>query len=292
MALAAARDVGIDVRPGVGLPIVALAKEREVAAEPAPPAAGPVDAAAPIDAAPPDATGPVDLVTPVAPVLPDAAAPAQAAIPTPIPPKRRQPKSKSDGEAKRPDRVFLPQAKDAIPIRANSAEMFMLQQLRDEAHRFAVSFHRGQRRRLTLGSSLAGIPGIGAGRQRQLLRHFGSLKRVREASADELAAVPGMTRTAADAVFHTGPASRWSPRPLPRRARQTRGRGSRPSSSPLPTPFPTWNPTTVPGARDRESGGLRLRRRRCLNGGARHLPLHHFALAAIEGWEHELAERR
>ena len=62
--------------------------------------------------------------------------------------------------------------------------MFVLQALRDEAHRFAVSFHRGQRRRLTLRSALAAIPGIGAGRQRQLLRHFGSIKRVREASVD------------------------------------------------------------------------------------------------------------
>ncbi len=210
MALAAARDVGIDIRPGVGLPIVALAKEREVAAEPAAAAVAPTDAMAQTDAAAAvdgvataDAA-PVDSVT-------EAAAPVEAAsaAPMPIPPKRRQPKSKSDGEATRPDRVFLPQAKDAIPIRANSAEMFILQQLRDEAHRFAVSFHRGQRRRLTLRSSLSGIPGIGAGRQRQLLRHFGSLKRVREASADELAAVPGMTRTAADAVFQ-----HWARQPV------------------------------------------------------------------------------
>jgi excinuclease ABC subunit C len=104
-------------------------------------------------------------------------------------------------DAKRPDRVFLAQAKDPIPIRANSAEMFVLQALRDEAHRFAVSFHRGQRRRLTLRSALATIPGIGATRQRQLLRHFGSVKRVREASVEDLAAVPGMTRAAAEAVF-------------------------------------------------------------------------------------------
>jgi excinuclease ABC subunit C len=103
-------------------------------------------------------------------------------------------------DTKRPDRVFLPNAKDPIPIRPSSAEMFILQQLRDEAHRFAVGFHRGQRRRLTLRSVLSTIPGIGAGRQRLLLRHFGSVKRVRHASVEELAAVPGMTRTAAEAV--------------------------------------------------------------------------------------------
>lgn len=99
-----------------------------------------------------------------------------------------------------PDRVFLPQAKDAIPIRPNSAEMFVLQHLRDEAHRFAVSFHRGERRRRTLRSALAAVSGIGPARQRLLLRHFGSVKKIREASVDDMAAVPGMTRPAAEAV--------------------------------------------------------------------------------------------
>ena len=105
--------------------------------------------------------------------------------------------------------MFLPHAKDAIPIRPSSAEMFVLQALRDEAHRFAVSFHRGQRRRLTLRSALSDIPGIGPGRQRQLLRHFGSIKRVREASVDELAAVPGISRSVAEAVF-----AHWAKQPL------------------------------------------------------------------------------
>jgi excinuclease ABC subunit C len=60
-----------------------------------------------------------------------------------------------------------------------------------------------------LRSALASIPGIGPGRQRHLLRHFGSIKRVREASVDQLAAVPGMTRTAAESVF-----AHWSKQPL------------------------------------------------------------------------------
>jgi excinuclease ABC subunit C len=87
--------------------------------------------------------------------------------------------------------------------------MFVLQQLRDEAHRFAISFHRNRRRRLTLRSALADIPGIGAGRQRQLLRHFGSLKRVREATIEELAAAPGISRVLAEAVH-----SYWAKQPL------------------------------------------------------------------------------
>ena len=113
------------------------------------------------------------------------------------------------GSETKPDRVFLPHAKDAIPIRNNSAEMFVLQQLRDEAHRFAISFHRNRRRRLTLRSALADIPGIGPGRQRQLLRHFGSLKRVREATVDELARAPGISRALAEAVH-----AYWARQPL------------------------------------------------------------------------------
>ncbi len=105
--------------------------------------------------------------------------------------------------------MFLPNAKDAIPIRTNSAEMFVLQQLRDEAHRFAISFHRNRRRRLTLRSALSDIPGIGPGRQRQLLRHFGSIKRVREATLDELAAAPGISRAIAETVH-----AHWARQPL------------------------------------------------------------------------------
>jgi excinuclease ABC subunit C len=97
--------------------------------------------------------------------------------------------------------VFLPHAKDAIPILPSSAEMFVLQHLRDEAHRFAISFHRRRRGKLTLRSALADVPGIGPGRQRALLRHFGSLKKIRDATLEELTAVPGVTAAAAAAVF-------------------------------------------------------------------------------------------
>ncbi len=149
MALAAARDQDIDIRPGTGLPIVALAKERELQAE--------------------------------APIAGDRPAPRA-----------------SD---KTPDRVFLPNAKDAIPIRPNSAELYVLARLRDEAHRFAVGFHRKQRTRRALGSVLGQVHGIGHERQRLLLRHFGSVKKIREAALDDLVAVPGMSHAAAKAVF-------------------------------------------------------------------------------------------
>ncbi len=194
MALAAARDVGIDVRAGVGLPIVALAKERDVVLDPE----EAVAAVAPAESSTEPAAE--SSIEPAA-----AASPAAPEAKTPVP---KKPGRDATGSTK-PDRVFLPHAKDAIPIRTNSAEMFVLQQLRDEAHRFAVSFHRSQRRRLTLRSALSDIPGIGPGRQRGLLRHFGSIKRVREATLDELAAVVGMTRATAEAVF-----GHWAKQPL------------------------------------------------------------------------------
>ena len=179
VALAAARDVGIDVRPGAGLPIVALAKERDSFAtgldEPNPDAREPgVDSSV---RAEPSAT--VDRATSTEP----------AASP-----------STSRAASNRPDRVFLAHGKDPIPIGPTSAEMFVLARLRDEAHRFAVGFHRSLRKRRTLRSALSTIPGVGPMRQRALLRHFGSLKKVSEATLEELLAAPNMTGAAANAV--------------------------------------------------------------------------------------------
>jgi excinuclease ABC subunit C len=210
MALAAARDVGIDVRPGVGLPIIGLAKERDLAGPAPPPAPAEPPATEPV-------AGPaVALVSPppVAAVAAPAPAPAPADADADGDGDGDQAivsgESALPGKTRHPDRVFLPHAKDAIPIRPNTAEMFVLQHLRDEAHRFAITFHRQQRKRLTLRSALSTIPGIGVGRQRLLLRHFGSLKKIRESSLEDLVAVPGMTRKAAEAVH-----AHWKKQPLP-----------------------------------------------------------------------------
>ncbi len=99
-----------------------------------------------------------------------------------------------------PDRVFMRDAKDAVRLRANTAELFLLARIRDEAHRFANTFHRSRRKKRTLRSALDDIPGIGAVRRRALLRHFGSVKAIRAATIDELAAAPNMTRKAAESV--------------------------------------------------------------------------------------------
>ncbi|HTP29501.1 MAG TPA: excinuclease ABC subunit UvrC [Anaeromyxobacteraceae bacterium] len=100
-----------------------------------------------------------------------------------------------------PERVFLPGRKDPIVLRQNSAELFLLARLRDEAHRFAIAFHRKLHRSRNLKSVLEEIPGVGAGRRKALLRSLGSLRRVREASVEEIAQVEGLGRSAAQAVW-------------------------------------------------------------------------------------------
>jgi excinuclease ABC subunit C len=95
--------------------------------------------------------------------------------------------------------VFLPGRKNPVVLRRNSTALFLLQRVRDEAHRFAITYHRELRRRDRLHSRIEDIEGVGPGRRRALLRHFGSLKRLRAASVDEIAAVPGISlRLAAD----------------------------------------------------------------------------------------------
>jgi excinuclease ABC subunit C len=104
------------------------------------------------------------------------------------------------GGEKQPDRVFRMNAKDPMKLRPNSAEMFLLTRIRDEAHRFAVTFHKKLRRRRTLRSALEDVPGVGQKRKRELLKFFGSLKKVRVATVAELQQAPGMSRSAAEAV--------------------------------------------------------------------------------------------
>jgi excinuclease ABC subunit C len=99
-----------------------------------------------------------------------------------------------------PDRVYTRGAKDPIRLRSNTTELYLLARLRDEAHRFANTFHRDRRKKSTLRSALDDIPGIGVKRRRALLSHLGSLRAIRAASEDELLAAPGMSRRAAAAV--------------------------------------------------------------------------------------------
>jgi excinuclease ABC subunit C len=103
--------------------------------------------------------------------------------------------------ARSPERVFLPGRKDPVVLRQNSAELFLLARLRDEAHRFAITFHRKLRRERNFQSVLEEIPGIGEGRKRALLRHFGALRRVKEATVEQVAEVDGFGPKQAQAVY-------------------------------------------------------------------------------------------
>jgi excinuclease ABC subunit C len=92
------------------------------------------------------------------------------------------------------ERVFVPRRKDPIVLPKNSTALFLLVRIRDEAHRFAITYNRELRRRARLRSVLDDIDGVGPVRRRAMLRHFGSLKRIREATTDEIAAVKGLNR--------------------------------------------------------------------------------------------------
>jgi excinuclease ABC subunit C len=99
-----------------------------------------------------------------------------------------------------PDRIYRRNVKDSIPLRANSPELYVLARIRDEAHRFANTFHRDRRTKMALRSELDTIPGIGTTRRQRLLKHFGSVRAVRQATVDDLAKAPGMNRKAAEQV--------------------------------------------------------------------------------------------
>ena len=105
------------------------------------------------------------------------------------------------GEIERsPERVFLPGQKNPVVLRQNTSELHLLARLRDEAHRFAITFHRKLRRERNFRSVLEEIPGIGDKRKRALLSHFGSLKRIRAATAEEISQVEGFNEELAGRV--------------------------------------------------------------------------------------------
>ena len=95
--------------------------------------------------------------------------------------------------AKEREELFLPDRADPVMLEARSQAMFLVQRIRDEAHRFAVTYHQKIRERRAVRSILDEVPGVGPARKRALLRKFGSVKGMRGATADELAQVPGVS---------------------------------------------------------------------------------------------------
>ena len=101
------------------------------------------------------------------------------------------------------ERVFLPGQSNPVILKRNSNALFLLQRVRDEAHRFAITHHRKLRSKQTLFSALDRIPGVGGVRKRALLRAFGSVKRIEEASLEELLQVPSMNEKIAQEILQT-----------------------------------------------------------------------------------------
>ena len=103
--------------------------------------------------------------------------------------------------AKREEEVFLPGRRDPVRLDRRDRALHLLQRIRDEAHRFAVRYNRKLRSKRTIRSDLASIPGIGPRRQTVLLRRFGSLKGVKEATRDEIARIPGFSEALASRIL-------------------------------------------------------------------------------------------
>jgi excinuclease ABC subunit C len=109
--------------------------------------------------------------------------------------------SVGDGGARmKPEEVFVPERADPIPLAPGSPAYHLLQRVRDEAHRFAVTYHQKLRAKRAVRSILDDVEGVGPARKRALLRRFGSVKGIREASAEDLAAVAGVGKGLADRI--------------------------------------------------------------------------------------------
>jgi excinuclease ABC subunit C len=96
------------------------------------------------------------------------------------------------GLAKEREELFLPDRGDPVVLPPTSPALYLVQRLRDEAHRFAITYHRGLRARRAVRSAFDDLPGVGPKRKRELLKVFGSIKRVRDAPVEQIAAVPGI----------------------------------------------------------------------------------------------------
>jgi excinuclease ABC subunit C len=104
------------------------------------------------------------------------------------------------GLAKQNEELFLPGRSDPLILPRGSQGLFLIQRIRDEAHRFAITAHRAMRSRQGLASRLDAIPGIGPARRKLLLQHFGSIEGIKEADPQELSSLPGITPALAETI--------------------------------------------------------------------------------------------
>ena len=104
-------------------------------------------------------------------------------------------KGRQEGEN---DKIYIYGRKNPIMFSKNSEALFLIMRIRDEAHRFAITFHKKLRGKRALISELDGVPGIGAMRKKELIKHFGSISKIKEGSVDEIASVAGLNKKLAE----------------------------------------------------------------------------------------------
>lgn len=104
------------------------------------------------------------------------------------------------GLAKQEEEIFFPHKSESLMLPRHSQGLYLVQRIRDEAHRFAITAHRSRRSKQGMASVLDSIPGIGPAKRRALLKHFGSVDKIKQATAEELTAVPGINPTLADVI--------------------------------------------------------------------------------------------
>ena len=115
--------------------------------------------------------------------------------------------------AKRMEEVFRPGRSESIMLPRTSEALFLVTRIRDEAHRFAITYHRSLRGKEMVESVFDDIPGVGPARRRALMTHFGTVKAVREATKEELAAVDGISEVLAGTIHdHLAAGGPRSPR--------------------------------------------------------------------------------
>jgi excinuclease ABC subunit C len=102
--------------------------------------------------------------------------------------------------AKREEEIFLPDQSVPVILPRNSQALYLVQRIRDEAHRFAITFNRSLRRKTGVASQLDTIPGVGPSRRKALLKQFGSIQNIRLADVETIAAVPGLNRKLAETI--------------------------------------------------------------------------------------------
>ena len=130
------------------------------------------------------------------------------------------------GLAKRLEEVWVPSEPDPVIMPRNSEGLYLLQRVRDEAHRFAITYHRSKRSKRMTASALDSVRGLGEHRRKALVTHFGSLARLKEATVDEITAVPGHRRRDREG----------GARGARRAARSIPGRSALPASGRCPSP--------------------------------------------------------